>query len=90
MTGRLAGIALKAAAEALRTPFSLESFYRLRRSLRRRLDLLRACLCREKKAPESQQPDPLLQTFEHFQAVFPAERCPLTAFQLRFQLPVLG
>lgn len=86
----LAGASLKAAAEALRTPFALETFYRFRRSFRRRLDRIRTCLCREKPAPESHQSDPLLQTAEHFQAVFPAERCPLTAFQLLFQLPVMG
>lgn len=86
----LAGAALKAAAETLRTFFSVETFYRLRRKLRRRLDLVRSCLYRELTAPASDQCDPLLQTHEHLRAVFPAQRCPLTAFQLHFQQSLLG
>ena len=49
----LAGAAVKAAAEALRTAFALETFYRLLRRLRRRLDVVRTCLHRELPAPAS-------------------------------------
>jgi hypothetical protein len=90
LIGLLAGASLKAAAEALRTPFAAETFYRLRRCLRRRLDLLRSCLCRVKPAPASHQSEPLLQTAEHLHAIFSAELCAVTAFQLHFQQPVMG
>lgn len=90
LAGLLSGIALKAAAETLHTPFALETFYRLRRSLRRRLDCLRTQLCREQSPPRSRHTEPLLQTAEHLLCVFPVEPCPLTAFQLHFQQPLLG
>lgn len=90
LIGLLAGASLKATAEALRTPFAVETFYRLRRGLRRRLDLLRSYLCRLKSAPASHQSEPLLQTAEHLHAVFPAERCPVIAFQVHFQQPLMG
>lgn len=90
LIGLLAGAALKATAEALRTPFAVETFYRLRRCLRRRLDALRALLGRERPAPASNQAEPLLQTAELLHTVFPAEFCPVTAFQLHFQQPLMG
>jgi hypothetical protein len=86
----LAGLSLKAAAEKLRLPFALETVYRLRRSLRHGLDLLRTRLCREQTPPGSAHPDPLLQTVEHLQVVFPRSGCPPADFQLRFQRPFLG
>jgi hypothetical protein len=86
----LAGLSLKAAAEQLRLPFALETLYRVGRRLRRGLDRLRPVLCHVQSPPASRQSDPLLQTVEHLQAVFPADACPLAAFQLRFQQPWLG
>ncbi len=90
LIGLLAVDSLKAAAEAARLPFSLETVYRLRRRLHRRLDSLRTALCREQEPPRSRQADPLLQTVEHLQAVFAHSACPPAAFQLHFQRPVLG
>jgi hypothetical protein len=86
----LAGLSLKAAVERLRLPFALESLYRLRRKLQRRLDFLRTRLCRRQKPPVSGQADPLLQTVEHLQTVFPCSPCPPADFQLQFQHPFLG
>jgi hypothetical protein len=86
----LAGASLKAAAEKLRLPFALETVYRLRRELRRKLDLLRARLCCQQPPPASAQTDPLLQSVEHLQSVFPGGECAPAAFQLRFQHPFLG
>jgi hypothetical protein len=86
----LAGLSLKSAAESLQLPFALETFYRLRRSLRRKLDLIRARLCRRQAPPSSLQSDPLLQTVEHLQAVFPGAECAPPAFQLHSQRPFLG
>jgi hypothetical protein len=89
----LADAAVKSAAEALRTPFALETFHRLLRRLRRRLDVVRACLCRRQPPPPSAQTDPLRHSAEHLRAVFPAGSGAadgVAAFQLHFQRPFLG
>lgn len=88
--GLLDGLALKSAAEALRAPFAVETFYRLVRRLRRRLDAVRTCLCGEQSAPASGHADPLLHTLEHLCAAFPAAASALAAFQQRFQRAFLG
>jgi hypothetical protein len=86
----LAGGSAKAAVEALAPPFALETLYHLLQRLRRRLPDLRSRLCREQKAPESSQSDPLLQTVEHFQSLFAQASCALEAFQQRFQHLLMG
>ena len=86
----LTGAALKSAAEALRTPFALETFYRLLRRLRRRLDGVRASLCRRQPPPPSRHTDPLLHTVEHLQALFGSATDVVAGFQLGFQQPLLG
>jgi hypothetical protein len=86
----LAGLSLKAAAEKLRLPFALETMYRLRRSLRHGLDLIRTRLCREQSPPATAHTDPLLQTVEHLQLAFPRSACQPSDFQLHFQHPFLG
>lgn len=93
LVGLLTGAALKSAAEALRTPFALETFYRLRQRLRRRLDAVRVCLCREQPPPAGMHADPLLQTAAHLASVFGSDSGEfdvVAAFQLRFQRPILG
>ena len=85
----LAGLSLKTAAETLRLPFALETIYRLRRKLQRGLDAVRTRLCREQTPPGSAHADPLLQTVEHLQTVFPRSACPPVDFQLHFQHPFL-
>jgi len=86
----LAGLSLKAAAEALRLPFALETVYRLWRRLLGHLHTLRSRLCREQKPLASPPADPLLQTVQHLQAVFAQSACPPAAFQRHFQRPFLG
>ena len=86
----LAGLSVKAAVEKVRLPFALETIYRLRHRLQRRLDQVRTRLCREQSPPVSRQTQPLLQTVEHLRAVFPDNVCPPADFQLRFQHPFLG
>jgi len=86
----LAGLSPKAAFEKLRLPFALESFYRLRRKLRERLDAFRSRLCRTQKPPASAHTDPLMQTIEHLRRVFSCSLCAPAAFQLHFQRPFLG
>ena len=87
---RLASASLQATVQALPTPFGLETFYHVLARLRQRLDVVRGCLCRRQKAPESAQADPLLQTVEHLQGVFAGTACPVIEFQLSFQQPLLG
>ena len=86
----LAGFSCKAAADQLRLPFALETVYRLRRGLRQGLAAVRTRLCREQLPPVSTHVDPLRQTVEHLQAVFPGSPCPSADFQLHFQRPFLG
>lgn len=90
LVGLLGGLAVKPAAEALRTPFALETFYRLVRRVRQRLEVVRTCLCGERSAPTSAHADPLLQTVEHLLAVFPTAAHAPAVFQERFQRPFLG
>jgi hypothetical protein len=86
----LANESLKACAEALRLPFALETLYHLRQRLRRRLDAIRSCLCRQQPAPASTQTDPLNQTVEHARLVFSSSSCPATEFQKHFACAFLG
>ena len=86
----LTGRSIKASVEALASPFKLETLYHLLQRLRTRLPDVRCRLCRQQQAPESAHSNPLLQTVEHLQSVFPQAACALSAFQLRFQQPVLG
>ena len=86
----LQGGSTKAAVEALAMPFSLEALYHLLQRLRGRLPDLRSALFRQEPAPDSSQADPLLQTVEHLQRVFPSAACAPGAFQFRFQQSFLG
>jgi hypothetical protein len=86
----LAGATIKAAAETLRLPFSLEAVYGIVRRCRRRLEVVRSCLAREHPAPVSGQTDPFLQTLEHLRQTFARHACALTAYQAHFQGAWLG
>ena len=86
----LKGSTIKAAAEGLGLPFTLEGVYALVRRLRGRQAVVRSLLYSEVPAPPSGQTDPLLQTVEHLQQIFPPNRCALAAYQQRFQRPFLG
>jgi hypothetical protein len=84
----LAGDSVKAAVESLRLPLALESIYHLLGRLRRRLDAVRCSLCRRQAPAASSQKDPLLQTVEHLQRVFPVWA--VSEFQVIFQQPFLS
>jgi hypothetical protein len=86
----LAEASMKRAAQSLAAYCALETCGHLLHRLRRRLDAVRCRLCLRQKAPESSQSDPLLQTVEHLQSVFPHRPCPLSEWQLAFQQPLLG
>ena len=86
----LSGQSIKACAEALRLPFGLETLYHLLGRLRRRLDVVRSCLCRRQTAPASGQLTPLGQTVEHLQAVFGGASCPPADYQTHFGTAFLG
>lgn len=89
LAGLLTGAALKSAAEALRTPFPLGTFYWLIRRLRRRLDVVRVELCCRQSPPPGRHADPLLHTVEHLQAFFGGASDVVAGFQLCFQRPLL-
>ena len=86
----LAGLSLKAAAESLRLPLALETFYRLIRRLDERLDVLRPLLCQKQAPPAGAEAKPLRHTVRHLQAVFAPAVCPLQEFQLVFGQPLMG
>lgn len=86
----LGGASIQAAVQKLRLPLALETFYHLLSRLRHRLDEVRRWLCRRQAAPPSAQSQPLLQTVEHLQKVFPEALCPLSEFQAVFQQALLG
>lgn len=86
----LAGATIKAAAETLRLPFSLEAVYGIVRRCRRRQGVVRSFLWREQPAPGSGQTDPFLQTLEHLQLTFAWHGCALAAYQAHFQGAWLG
>ncbi len=82
---------MRAGVQALRVPLALESFYYLLQRLRGRLPDLRSLLYRESPpAGTSSQSEPLLQTVEHLQALFPKSACALSHFQAHFQRPLMG
>ena len=97
LSGLLGSLPLKRAAESLRAPFALETFYSLRHRLRLRMDALRALLLRATgPPPPCDCAEPLLQTLAHLRAAFRAavpggEPSGLCAwFQMRFQRSFLG
>jgi len=97
LAGLLGGLSLKCAAESLRAPFALETFYHLRKRLRLRMDALRALLLRQTgPPPPCGRADPFLHTLAHLRAAFRADvpdggRAGSCAwFQLHFQRPFLG
>lgn len=86
----LGGATIKAAAEILSLPFSLEAVYGIVRRCRHRLDVVRSLLVRAHAAPVSKQSDPFFQTLEHLQQIFPQATGALVAHQRHFQQPFLG
>jgi hypothetical protein len=59
-----ANTSVRSVAHALGLPLALESIHHLLARLRRRLDVIRVCLSRRARAPDS------LQAVEHLQVVF--------------------
>lgn len=92
----LRGFSVKAAAESLRAPFALETFYHLRKRMRLRMDALRVLLLRQTGPPDCDLADPFLQTLAHLRAAFDdavpgGQASGLCAwFQLHFQRQFLG
>ncbi len=81
---------VRAAAQALRLPFGLETLYHLLARLRLHLDEVRSVLFRQQKPPDSSSSDPLVQTAEHLQSVFAKSSCPIQEFQAHLQRPFLA
>jgi hypothetical protein len=87
---KLAGLSTKAAAEKCGLSFALETLYRLGRKLRDNLARLRPLFCRKAPPPEIAGSDPMLQSMEHLQKLFPREGCPPALFQVTFQTAFLA
>jgi hypothetical protein len=85
----LEGDSIRATWKTLGLPFALESIYHLLQRLRQRMASVRSALCRKQSPPATSQADALLQTVEHLRNVFPESDCPVAAFQLDFQKPLL-
>jgi hypothetical protein len=77
---------LAAAAGAL----SISTGYRLWKRLGRAQVGIRTWLCRGYPPPASSVSLPMAQMVTHFEHVFPAHACPMTAFQSRWQRALLG
>lgn len=90
LEGLQSGLSIKAAWEKLASTFSLECGYRIMRALRRVQSRIRTLLCRIQEPPSSLRENSLGQTIEHLRAVFAQARCPVAAFHLRFQQPLLA
>lgn len=86
----LGGATIKAAAELLALPFSLEAVYGIVRRCRRRQEVVRSFLWRVQPAPVSRQTDPLLQTLEHVQHALAPDPGGPAAYQWHFQRSFLG
>jgi hypothetical protein len=87
---RLGTGSIKVAWETLCPPLTLDTLYHLVQRLRRRLAAVRPALCRITSPPVCEYASPLLQTIQHLRHAFPSSPCPLCAFQLRFQQPLMG
>lgn len=86
----LEGATIKAAAETLRLPFSLEASYAIVRRCRCRLDVVRSFLAREHPVPVSGHTAPLDQTLEHLRQTFAQHACVIAGYQRHFQRALLG
>ncbi len=83
------GLSRKASWERLGSPFTVETGYRLWKSLRKRQVWIRSRLSRDRPPPATDSAEPIFQLLDHLAAIFPHSPCPIAAFQLRFQRPFL-
>lgn len=84
------GESIDKAWAAVGRALNVDGIYRILRRARDRLGPIRALLLRHCPPPPSRQSDPLLQAAEHLRCVFGSAKCPVGAFQLAFQRPILG
>ncbi|HID31649.1 MAG TPA: hypothetical protein EYP19_16830 [Desulfobacterales bacterium] len=69
---------------------SLEGIYHILQRLRARQDSIRTRLCSICPPPQSCHVDPLSQSVEHLRCAFPKAFNPASAFQVHFQIPLMG
>lgn len=84
------GESIEKAWSAVGRALSMDGVYRLLRRARDRLGAIRTLLLKHCAPPLSRQSDPLLQAGEHLRCAFGSSKCPVGAFQLAFQSPILG
>jgi hypothetical protein len=83
----LCGMSRSAAWSAAASPFSLQHLYRLFDKLSENQSRLRSLLSSFFSPPDSALQDPILHSLEHLRRAFPEAKCPISAFQNRFQEP---
>jgi hypothetical protein len=84
------GGSIQSAWEQCRLPVHVQSVYHLLQRFRARLDAVRVALLARCAPPGSGHADPLRQTAEHLRCAFPGTGNPVEAFQLAFQVPIMG
>jgi len=83
------GLSRKASWEKVGLPFTVQTGYRLWKSLRRRQVWIRSRLSSSSPPPATDSTEPLFQLLDHLRYAFPSARCPIAAFQLHFQCPFM-
>jgi len=84
------GLSRKAAWEAVRSPYSLQTAYDLWNRLRRCQSVVRTRLHKARPPPRQTSPDSMLQTLDHLKAAFPAGDGPVCEYQSFFQQSFLA
>jgi len=84
------GLSRKAAWEAVRSPYSLQTAYDLWNRLRRCQSVVRTRLRKARPPPAQTSPDAMLQTLDHLKAAFPFGDGPVCEYQSFFQQSFLA
>ncbi len=87
----VSGQSLAQARENALPDFSLSTARRLRSAASNAQSSVRARLLADAASPppDCSESSPLAQTLQHLKRQFPPPRCPVAAFQLRYQTPFL-
>lgn len=84
------GLSRKAAWEAVRSPYSLQTAYDLWNRLRRCQSVVRTRLREIRPPPAAASPDSMLQTLDHLKAAFPSGDGAVCEYQSFFQQSFLS
>ena len=90
INGIYKGESVKSVFEEMGILLSLDGAYHIIQRLRSQMDMIRSVLSGRGPPPDSEHPDPLIQTIAHLRSVFQSELCPVETFQMTFQRPFMG